>query len=577
VGAAAGSAVSGPAGSYFGNSPMGGFETALLSGFVGGLTTAAARGGKVNVTQVATDAFGNALASSLVEAMNAPTQGIGPWSAVDYRNGSDIESDNATAERQRREALYSLSAGQRVRLNANDPSPATSTPQDPPDNRRLLNDAERAANPGAYTSVAGSGYTARLGDSISAILGTSDPQAIGNFMRANGLRSSTLRAGQDYFIPDDHRAYGDAAALGQAVLNQDNARIQALAERQAAEQQAYWDRLQAGAWSLRTQPGGPVWHVGGSAAPGGVADATVEVPQYDAMGNYTGTSVAVSATPPSMGYVESMGRLAEALHVPQGFVKNSYDQAVEGLVNSGNSWGERGVNLLAATAMLPLALAEEAFRGVLNVPSSAAEAIPLASQAGTSIAAATDPRLETPERIMAGLAATRDLAGAFVGLAGLESAVRPGLQIGPMPEVGNVEGSQLLKQTGAGSRVAPEDAYAAAERTYEQIRADTTDVATIAQNTGIKPQNIQKVKDHVFYDEHLLDRYRDYGVEPEWSRFDADPSMAGSWQRLKDGSFTDIDMQLLRHETAEAWYMKKHGPSYLDAHTAADRRYPSPY
>jgi hypothetical protein len=85
------------------------------------------------------------------------------------------------------------------------------------------------------------------------------------------------------------------------------------------------------------------------------------------------------------------------------------------------------------------------------------------------------------------------------------------------------------------------------------------------------------VKDHVFYDEHLLDRYRDYGVEPVWSRFDADPSMAGSWQRLTDGSFTDVDMQLLRHETAEAWYMNKYGPSYLDAHTAADLRYPSPY
>lgn len=124
----------------------------------------------------------------------------------------------------------------------------------------------------------------------------------------------------------------------------------------------------------------------------------------------------------------------------------------------------------------------------------------------------------------------------------------------------NVEGSPLLRQTGANGPVAPEDAYPAAERTYEQIRADTTDVAKIAQNTGIKPENIQTVKDHVFYDEHLLDRYRDYDVPSEWARFNADPSMADSWQHLTDGSFMDIDMQLLRHETAEAWYMRKYGP-----------------
>lgn len=42
---------------------------------------------------------------------------------------------------------------------------------------------------------------------------------------------------------------------------------------------------------------------------------------------------------------------------------------------------------------------------------------------------------------------------------------------------------------------------------YDAIRARETDVSTIASNNGIKPQNIQKVKDHVFYNEHLLDRY----------------------------------------------------------------------
>ena len=45
-----------------------------------------------------------------------------------------------------------------------------------------------------------------------------------------------------------------------------------------------------------------------------------------------------------------------------------------------------------------------------------------------------------------------------------------------------------------------------ADEAYETIRQSTTDVETIARNTGIKPENIQKVKDHIFHEEHLLDR-----------------------------------------------------------------------
>ncbi|MGJ3704011.1 LysM peptidoglycan-binding domain-containing protein [Variovorax sp. AFSI2.2] len=60
----------------------GGFATNLargtVAGFAAGLTTTALRGGKVSVTQVATDAFGNALGSSLAEAMtDSPTRVMG--------------------------------------------------------------------------------------------------------------------------------------------------------------------------------------------------------------------------------------------------------------------------------------------------------------------------------------------------------------------------------------------------------------------------------------------------------------------------------------------------------------------
>lgn len=75
--------------------------------------------------------------------------------------------------------------------------------------------------------------------SISQLLGTSNPQAIGNFMRANNLRTSEIFEGQTYFIPDSRTAYGDQVPLGQAALNRDNARIAQLnAARARAEAEA---------------------------------------------------------------------------------------------------------------------------------------------------------------------------------------------------------------------------------------------------------------------------------------------------------------------------------------------------
>ncbi|MDP9992345.1 YD repeat-containing protein [Variovorax boronicumulans] len=96
VGAGVGAAVSGPASSLFGTSDLGQFATRFASGLVGGLTTAVLKGGRVNVTQVATDAFGNALGDSIAAANGQQAQGVGPWSDANYRNGMDIESDRVS-------------------------------------------------------------------------------------------------------------------------------------------------------------------------------------------------------------------------------------------------------------------------------------------------------------------------------------------------------------------------------------------------------------------------------------------------------------------------------------------------
>ncbi len=136
------------------------------------------------------------------------------------------------------------------------PEIATSTERVPTrSDRSLLNEAERLSNPGAYISVDGAGVVARSGDNISRMLGTSDPQAIGNFMRANNLTSDRIEAGRNYFRPDSTTAYGDASDLGQFALNQGNERIAAASR---GEMQRELNRFAA---LSGPETGAPVWNM----------------------------------------------------------------------------------------------------------------------------------------------------------------------------------------------------------------------------------------------------------------------------------------------------------------------------
>lgn len=87
VGAGVGSAVGDVVGPVFGNSPLGQFATRATSGFAAGMTAAAMRGGRVSVTQVATDAFGNALGDSIAAASSSGSyRGIDPANPYGYQS-----------------------------------------------------------------------------------------------------------------------------------------------------------------------------------------------------------------------------------------------------------------------------------------------------------------------------------------------------------------------------------------------------------------------------------------------------------------------------------------------------------
>jgi hypothetical protein len=106
-----------------------------------------------------------------------------------------------------------------------------------------------------------------------------------------------------------------------------------------------------------------------------------------------------------------------------------------------------------------------------------------------------------------------------------------------------------------------------AEKYYAQIRGRTTDVAAIAQNTGISSSEIEIVKRHIFFNRYDLG-------EEEITRFDADYDMAVSWQRLIEGkNIQEMDIIMLRHELMEYEFMIGQGLSYSEAHAITEKKY----
>jgi hypothetical protein len=97
------------------------------------------------------------------------------------------------------------------------------------------------------------------------------------------------------------------------------------------------------------------------------------------------------------------------------------------------------------------------------------------------------------------------------------------------------------------------------------------DICDIARNLGFKADNIKNVKDHVFYNEHNLDRYGEN--EGQRRRFDSDLQQALAWKRLEDGTYTQNDIIWIKHECMERHYELKFGSGYDEAHNRAQSRF----
>ena len=73
---------------------------------------------------------------------------------------------------------------------------------------------------------------------------------------------------------------------------------------------------------------------------------------------------------------------------------------------------------------------------------------------------------------------------------------------------------------------------------------------------------IQRIKSHLFYDDHIL---RDGSIRP----FDPNSEIAAAWDRLYRGDFVKNDIQLLEHEYFESRFERLFKTDYDTAHKAA--------
>ena len=115
-----------------------------------------------------------------------------------------------------------------------------------------------------------------------------------------------------------------------------------------------------------------------------------------------------------------------------------------------------------------------------------------------------------------------------------------------------------------------EASWNVAEILYDEIRDCKTDIADIASNLGYKQENIDKVKDHVFYKTHKLDTCPE---DITYGRFDASLEQALAWKRLEANSHNPDDLTWLKHELAEQHHEVKYGSGYREAHNRAQSRY----
>ena len=128
--------------------------------------------------------------------------------------------------------------------------------------------------------------------------------------------------------------------------------------------------------------------------------------------------------------------------------------------------------------------------------------------------------------------------------------------------------SKVRKASTGGKRYLPYDSDdkkdVAAAKEYRKI-SRRNDAEQIAMNSGMKVEEIQQIKRHIFYNKHKT--YDGYGM------LTPDYDMAVAWKRLHEGNSEERDLLLLKHELLESTLEKEYNLTISEAHARATEKY----
>lgn len=103
-----------------------------------------------------------------------------------------------------------------------------------------------------------------------------------------------------------------------------------------------------------------------------------------------------------------------------------------------------------------------------------------------------------------------------------------------------------------------------AKKAYKEI-AQADNIQKIADVSGMNVEEIKQIKNHVFFDEHIL-----YDGK---NKFFPDYNMAVAFKRLENGTPEERDILLLKHELFESQCEKKYNLTASEAHAMATEKY----
>ncbi len=226
----------GPLAGLANSGAAGSFAAASLRGLATGLTAAAARGGRIVVTQVATDAFGNALGESLVDGMRPkPAAPIPEDNDAGYRlPGQYVTRDNPDVAYSGGGALpprdYSLS-GADVRFSTGGAGDAASS----------WSDKHTVSSGDTLEKIARARYGDQWREGLAMMMGR-------NGIRTNANGSPLIHKGQQLETPPlDGYSDDTLSALRRGGGNVVAQNTQVMAARAEAQERARIDQLRASA------------------------------------------------------------------------------------------------------------------------------------------------------------------------------------------------------------------------------------------------------------------------------------------------------------------------------------------